>query len=257
MTNLQAKVRLSKQVSLVSKFSRNEAEKLINSGSVSVNGKVVKSATFFVEEGDDIKIEGKGIPIKKISETKIIIFNKPRGFVVTRKDEQNRKTIYSILPNQFSNYIYVGRLDINTEGLVLLTNNSKLAHELEMPENGFEREYEVRVFGIVSEDKIKRMIKGVSIDGMHYKAKSVSVKKRKTDDSKNTWLSIILTTGKNREVRKLMNFFNLRVNRLMRVRYASFVIGNIPLGAYMEVHRTKLAKVISEVEEKCRKNLII
>jgi 23S rRNA pseudouridine2605 synthase len=139
--------------------------------------------------------------------------------------------------------------------LLLLTNSGRLAHELESPQNGFEREYEVRVFGIVSEDKMNRMQKGVTIDGLHYKAKSVSIKKKKTDDSKNTWLTIILDTGKNREVRKLMEFFNLKVNKLIRVRYANVAISGLQVGSYLELHRTKLAKVLELVKEKCKKEI--
>jgi 23S rRNA pseudouridine2605 synthase len=250
-------IRLSKQVSLISKFSRNEAEKLINSGRITVNGSVNKSATSYVKPSDSIKIEGAKTLEKTDKLIKIIALNKPRGFVVTRKDEKNRKTIYSFLPHEFSNYIYVGRLDINSEGLILLTNSGSLAHELEDPINEFEREYEVRVFGYVTPDKINRMIKGVSIDGLHYKAKSVEIKKRKTDDSKNTWLNVVLTSGKNREVRKLMEFFNLTVNRLVRIRYAHFSLNSIPLGAFMEIHRTKTEKVILSVQDKCQKILTL
>lgn len=246
------KFRLSKFISLISKFSRNEAEILINKGSVKVNGEIIKSATFFVTRNDDVKIEGAK-KLSLVKETKIIAFNKPRGFVVTRKDEKGRKTIYSLLPSEFSNYIYIGRLDIQTEGLILLTNNGDLAHAMEDPQNGFEREYEVRVFGVINEDKIDRMQKGVSIDGLHYKAKSVSILKRKSEGSTNTWLSVVLTTGKNREVRKLMKFFNLSVNRLVRVRYANVALGALPVGAYMQLHRTKLAKVLTEVSAKCSK----
>jgi 23S rRNA pseudouridine2605 synthase len=246
--------RLSKQVSLISKFSRNEAEKLINSGKVFVNGKCTTSATMFVSSEDKIEIKGEGL-MREPSQIKLIAFNKPKGFIVTKKDESGRKTIFDILPKQLSSFMYVGRLDMNTEGLLLLTNSGRLAHEFEDPENGFEREYEVRVFGLITEEKINRMQKGVTIDGLHYKAKAVFIKKRKTDDSKNTWLTVILDTGKNREVRKLMEFFNLRVNKLIRVRYANVSLSGLPLGSYMELHRTKLAKILQLVEEKCGKKV--
>jgi 23S rRNA pseudouridine2605 synthase len=246
--------RLSKLVSLKSKFSRNEAEKIIRDGAVFVNGSKITYPSAIVYEDD--KIDIKGFEVKKIpTAVEIIAFNKPRGFVVTRKDEKQRPTIYSILPKQFSDFTYVGRLDMNTEGLILLTNNAKIAHELEDPQNGFEREYEVRVFGLINDDKIDRMQKGVSIDGMHYKAKSVTIKKKKSDSSKNTWLSVILETGKNREVRKLLDFFNLRVNRLVRVRYGDVLLSGLPLGAYISFHRTKLTKFIQSIEEKCGKKI--
>lgn len=246
--------RLSKQVSLVSRFSRNEAEKLIHSGKVFVNGEKITSATSIVSIED--KIEIKGFATNEIpTEIKIIAFNKPRGFVVSKKDEKGRSTIYSILPKQFANYVYVGRLDMNTEGLILLTNNSKIAHELEDPNNQFEREYEVRVFGLITEEKLKRMQKGVSIDGMHYKAKSVAIKKQKTSDSKNAWLKIILETGKNREVRKLVEFFNLRVNRLIRVRYASVNLAQIATGQCLELHQRKITQVVKSIEDKCKKKI--
>lgn len=248
MNNLP--IRLSKQVSLISKFSRNEAEKLINSGKVFVNGEKTTSSTQFVSETDKIEIRGENlIPSKLASETKIIALHKPRGLVVTRKDEKSRKTIYSILPPSFSNYIYIGRLDIQSEGLILLTNSGDLAHKMELPANAVEREYEVRVFGIVSEEKINRMQKGVSIDSLLYKAKSVQIKKQKTEDSKNTWLSVVLTSGKNREVRKLMEFFNLKVNRLVRVRYGTVSLSSLPIGAYIELHRTKVAKILTDVKD--------
>ena len=242
--------RLSKKVSMISKFSRNEAEKLINAGKVFVNGEMIKSATKFVLDSDKVEVRGeKMIPSKLSSETKILALHKPRGLVVTRSDEKARKTIYSILPPTFSNFIYIGRLDIQSEGLLLLTNNGELAHEMELPAHCYEREYEVSVFGIVSDDKINRMMKGVSIDSLLYKAKSVEVKKRKTDDSKNTWISVVLTGGKNREIRKLMEFFNLKVNRLIRVRYGTVSIGALPVGAYMELHRTKVAKILENAKK--------
>lgn len=244
----------------MSNFSRNEAEKLINQKKVKVNGEVINSATFFVTKEDKIIIEGVK-PDKiatKIKDISIIALNKPRGLVVTRKDEKNRKTIYSILPSQYANYIYIGRLDMQSEGLILLTNSGDLAHAMESPKNEFEREYEVRVFGYLTPDKINRMTKGVSIDGLLYKAKSVTIKKRKGEDSANTWLSIVLVTGKNREVRKLMEFFNLSVNRLVRVRYGNVLLNaSMPVGSYMPLHRTKLAKILTEVSQKCGKDFNI
>lgn len=255
--NDTVKIRLSKKISLISDFSRKEAEVLIRESKIKVNQKIETSPAFLVDNQDLIQIDEKKIPNKVLSEIKIIAFNKPRGCVVTKSDEKDRKTIYSLLPRQYSNFIYIGRLDINTEGLLLLTNSGSFAREMELPANGFEREYEVRVFGLVTPEKLNRMVKGVSIDRLHYKASHVTIKKRYSDNSKNTLLSIILTTGKNREVRKLMEFFNLKVNRLKRVRYGSIMIGSLPLGGCIEFHRTKTHKLIKEIELKCQKNLTL
>lgn len=250
-------VRLSKQIALVSKFSRNEAEKLINAGHVTVNGKVVKSATFYVNQDDAVKINNASYAPKADAAIKVYAFHKPRGLVVTKSDEKNRKTIYSVLPPFLSNYVYIGRLDMNTEGLILLTNSGNLAHEMESPKNEFEREYDVRVFGTIDAHKIDRMTKGVSIDGLHYKAKSVTIKKQQTRDSKNVWLTVTLTTGKNREIRKLMEFLNLKVNRLIRTKYDSVSLGKLPVGGIIELHRSKLAKIVASVSKKCQKPLTL
>jgi len=200
--------------------SRRKIESWIESGMVTVNGVIITPGTM-VSLNDDIKVNGRKVNVKELlnNETRVIIYNKPEGKVCTRLDPEGRKTIYDDLPVLNSGrWVSVGRLDINTSGLLLLTTNGELAHRLMHPSYQVEREYAVRVFGKVSDQVLAQLKHGVEIDGEIYKFNSIS---KRSETNSNHWYHVTLSTGRNREVRKLWESQDVSVSRLIRLRYGA------------------------------------
>ena len=227
-TNIQ-EWRLSKYLSLFANLSRREAEKEIMSGTVMVNSALPKNAAIVVTKGDIITYKKRRIMpsktlLEKANEVECYAIYKPVGLIVTRKDEENRPIVYSLLPKEMQNFHYIGRLDFNSEGLLLFTNNPKFARDLENPKNKIPRVYHVKAHGLIDEKKLHRMQKGVIIEGESYKPDSITILPRTKEGASNTWLEITLTTGKNREIRKLLKHFNLQVVKLVRFSYGHFTI---------------------------------
>ncbi len=166
-------------------------------------------------------------------------FFKPNGVIVTSKDKENRKTIYDIIPKNLKKVISIGRLDINSEGLILLTNSGEFSRYLELPINNFERQYKVRVRGDVDLNKIKLIEKGITIDGINYSKNKIAIGKK---TGVNSWLSITLKEGKNREIRKLFKHIDLSVNRLLRVSYGPFKLEDMKEGEIREISSHFLKK---------------
>ena len=255
--------RLSKYVSLKKEIPRRSAEELIKNGFVKVDGEVVSNPTFFFEGeheitiGAEVKNQGDSKKSETIdlSDVKIAAFYKPAGYIVTRSDEKSRKTIYDILPNELRDFIYIGRLDLNSEGLLLLTNNGHVSQFLEKPINRFEREYRVRIFGFIDEKKLTRIQKGVVIEGVSYRPKKVELERGETlattqePKKQNLWLNIVLETGKNREVRKLMEHFNLQVSKLIRVRYGKIKVGLLKAGDVVFVDKRSVESICKKIIE--------
>lgn len=233
------KIRLSKYVALAHGISRHKAEVLISAGNVLIDGTPVLNPTIMIPSDiKDVTINKERVVLaKKPKETSVIVMHKPAGYVVTRSDEKDRATIYNLLPPKYKNYIYIGRLDLNSEGLLMLTNDGDLSQFFERPVNAIEREYKVRIKGILDEKKLYRIQKGVIIDGISYRPKDVWTIKKKTAESANCWIGITLVTGKNREVRKLMDHFGLTVSRLVRVRYGNIKLGALDKGAWYELDK--------------------
>lgn len=222
--------RLAKYIARSGVCSRRDAEKYILQQRVSVNGNIIETPAFNVNENDVVLLDGEKLP--QIEPTKLFIYYKPVGLVTTHKDDKGRQTVFETLPPEIGRVLSVGRLDLNSEGLLLLTNNGGLARELELPANAWSRRYRVRVHGKIDENKLKEIEKGVTIDGVHYGKVSLALD---SQNGTNAWLTVTLNEGKNREIRKLMKFAGLEVARLIRVSYGPFQLGNLKKGELKQV----------------------
>ena len=216
--------------------SRRDAEVWIAAGRVSVNGKVLDSPAFKVSDKDSIVVDGK--PVGKAQDTRLFLYHKPAGLVTTHKDEKGRSTVFDHLPSFMPRVVSVGRLDLNTEGLLLMTNDGELARFLELPATGWKRTYRVRVHGRVSSGKLAALKDGMKVDGVQYKSIEASIDEdAKEKGGTNTWLVVSLREGKNREIRKVMEALDLKVNRLIRISYGPFHLGEIPSEGTVEVKK--------------------
>lgn len=222
--------RIAKVVARAGVCSRREAERQIEQGRIAVNGIVLTSPACVVTETDVVTVDGKPLPAKE--KTRVWRYHKPAGLVTTRKDPQGRPTVFDSLPDTMPRVISIGRLDLNSEGLLLLTNDGEFARQMELPSTGWARRYRVRIHGEITPEMIDRLAKGVTINGVRYAPAQVTVDKKQ---GTNTWLTVSLKEGKNREIRRLMESFNLPVTRLIRVSYGPFQLGNLERGAVDEI----------------------
>lgn len=222
--------RLAKFIARSGVCSRRQAEGYIAQKRITVNGEIVESPAFNVEGTEKILFDGEKLPV--IESTRLWLYYKPVGLVTTHKDNLNRPTVFESLPQGMPRVVSVGRLDLNSEGLLLLTNNGELSRKLELPENGWSRRYKIKVHGYVDLKKLADLEKGVTVDGVRYGSVKAEIESEK---GTNAWLSISLSEGKNREIRKLMNFIGLDVARLIRLSYGPFQLGAIKKGEVKEV----------------------
>lgn len=221
--------RIAKRIARAGLCSRRDAEQWIADGRVSVNGTVLNTPAFKVSSDDKILVDGKALREKE--ETQLFLYHKPDGLVTTHKDEKGRKTVFESLPAGTPRLISVGRLDLNTEGLLLLTNDGELSRYLELPATGWVRQYRVRVHGRVNEQKLKNLKNGIKIDGIAYKSIDAKIDPQATEKTgTNTWLHVKLREGKNREIRRIMEALDLKVTRLIRTAYGPFNLGKLGKG---------------------------
>ena len=237
--------RIAKRMARAGLCSRRDAEKLIEDGRVRVNGKVIYSPALNVTDQDKIVVDGK--EVQAAEHTRMFLYHKPAGLVTTHHDEQDRDTVFGTLPKALGRVVSVGRLDLNTEGLLLLTNDGGLARFLELPANAWSRKYRVRVHGRVHQSKLDGLKRGIMWEGVKYQPIEASVdevpEERKSKGA-NTWLSMTLHEGKNREIRKVMESLDLKVTRLIRTDYGPFSLGKLPKGAVLEIKPHILKKQI-------------
>ena len=222
--------RIAKVIARAGVASRREAERLIETGCVTVNGKVIDRAALNVTDADRIAVNGR--PLDAPEPARLWLYHKPTGLVSTNKDEQGRATIYDKLPDDLPRVITVGRLDINSEGLLLLTNDGGVKRKLELPSTGWLRKYRVRVNGRPTDATFAPLREGVTVDGEHFAPMTVTLDRQK---GANAWITIALREGKNREVRRAMEAVGLIVNRLIRVSYGPFQLGQLQPGAVEEI----------------------
>ncbi|MGH1374851.1 MAG: pseudouridine synthase [Alphaproteobacteria bacterium] len=233
--------RIAKRIARAGICSRRDAEKLVNEGRVKVNGKVIDSPALNVVGEDHIVVNGKPLPEKQ--QARMFMYHKPPGLVTTHKDEQGRSTVFENLPDSMPRVVSVGRLDLNTEGLLLLTNDGELSRYLELPETGWARRYRVRVNGKVDERRLKSLKNGITVEGIRYKSIEAVLEQPPEGENKigaNSWLMITLREGKNREVRRVMEAIGLRVTRLIRTDYGPFSLGKMTRGSAVEIKTSVL-----------------
>ncbi|MDF1794428.1 MAG: pseudouridine synthase [Thalassobaculaceae bacterium] len=228
--------RIAKRLARAGLCSRRDAERWIADGRVAVDGTLLDSPAVTVTDESEIAVDGK--PLPKIEPPRLWRYYKDRGTVTTARDPEGRKTVFDTLPADMPRVITVGRLDLDSEGLLLLTNDGALARYLELPSTGWTRRYRVRVFGPLNEKTLAGLKRGVTIDGVAYGAIEVTIDKASRT---NSWLTVGLKEGKNREIRRVMEHVGLSVSRLLRVSYGPFQLGDIPSGGVEEV-KTRVLK---------------
>ncbi len=233
--------RVAKVIARAGLASRREAEAWITAGRVAVNGKVVASPALNVTPADRVAVDGQPLPVRE--RTRLFLYHKPRGLLTTHADPGRRATIFTVLPKSLPRLISVGRLDINTEGLLLLTNDGGLARMLELPATGWLRRYRVRAHGRVAQDQLDRLREGVTIDGIRYGP--IEARLDRTQES-NVWLTFAIREGKNREVKNVLGQLGLAVNRLIRISFGPFQLGDLPEGAIAEVKTRTLREQLGE-----------
>jgi 23S rRNA pseudouridine2605 synthase len=222
--------RIAKWLARAGVASRRDAEKLIAAGAVSLNGSRISHPATLVSQGDVVAV--RGVTVDAPERTRLWRYHKPPGLVTTHRDPQGRPTVFEKLPPDMPRVISVGRLDLTSEGLLLLTNDGALARRLELPSTGWVRRYRVRVHGYGDERRLAALAKGVSIDGVSYGPIDAGLDSRQGD---NAWLTVSLREGRNREVRRVMAHLGLTVTRLIRVAYGPFQLGTLPRGTVSEV----------------------
>lgn len=233
--------RIAKRMARAGLCSRREAETWIADGRVKVNGKLLDTPAFKVTSKDKIEVDDKLIQQKE--RTRLWLFHKPSGTVTTNFDPEGRKTIFELMPPELPRLITVGRLDINTEGLLLMTNDGGLARVLELPATGWLRRYRVRVHGRVKQEMLDTLKEGIAVEGILYGAITAEIEH---EQGSNSWLNVSLREGKNREIKKVMGHLGLEVTRLIRVSFGPFQLGDLPPGTVREIRSRMLRDQLGE-----------
>jgi 23S rRNA pseudouridine2605 synthase len=228
-------MRIAKAMAHAGLCSRRDAEKWIEQGRVAVNGTVLTTPAYVVKPGADVTVDGK--PLPQAEAPRLWRYHNPKGLVTSHKDPQGRKTVFEALPADLPRVVSVGRLDLNTEGLLLLTTDGELARHLELPSTGWLRRYRVRAHGKVAQADLDRLAKGMTVDGVHYGPVEARIDR---EQGSNVWLTLGLREGKNREVKRLAEALGLTVNRLIRVSFGPFTLGDLPPGQVSEVKQRVL-----------------
>jgi 23S rRNA pseudouridine2605 synthase len=224
--------RIAKRLARAGVASRREVERLIEAGRVSVNGERLTTPAVKVSPSDRVTLDGR--PVGAVQPTRLFRYHKPPGLVTTHRDPQGRPTVFDSLPAGLPRLISIGRLDLNSEGLLLLTNDGELARRLELPASGLVRRYRARARGRVDPARLARLKDGITVDGVRYGPILAEIEPGH-EGGANQWLVLSLAEGKNREVRRVLEALGLAVNRLIRVSYGPFDLGTLPVGKAEEV----------------------
>lgn len=230
MSDVQRGDRIAKWLARAGVASRRDVERMLTEGRVKLNNAVVTHPATFVDAKDIIQVDGA--VVGEPERTRVWRYHKPDGLVTTHRDPEGRPTVFDKLRTQLPRVISVGRLDLTSEGLLLLTNDGALARRLELPTTGWLRRYRVRVHGVVDAGALKRLADGVTVDGVRYGPIEAALDNRKGE---NAWLTVSLREGRNREIRKVMSHLGLAVTRLIRIAYGPFQLGTLERGGIEEI----------------------
>lgn len=222
--------RIAKVLARAGVASRREAERMIEAGRVSVNGRKINSPALNVSPADKISVDGA--PLAEPEQPRMWLYHKPTGLVTTTRDEKGRKTIFDDLPEELPRVMSIGRLDLNSEGLLLLTNDGEIKRRLELPSTGWLRRYRVRMKGTPEDTTFEPLRKGLVIEGERFQPMEVKLDRQQ---GANAWATVALREGKNREIRRAMEALGLSVNRLIRVSYGPFQLGDLKSGTVEEI----------------------
>ncbi len=233
--------RIAKVLARAGLASRRDAEEMVTQGRVTVNGRVINSPALDVTANDVVAVDGKDLPPRE--RTRLFLYHKPKGLMTTHADPEGRPTVFDNLPEGLPRLISVGRLDFNTEGLLLLTNDGGLARELELPETGWLRRYRVRAHGEITQAQLDQLKDGIEVDGVKHGPIDATLER---DQGANVWLVFAIREGKNREVRNVMAHLGLEVNRLIRISYGPFQLGELEEGQVEEVKTRVLREQLGE-----------
>ena len=240
--------RIAKLLARAGVASRREIERMIADKRITLNGKPVETPATFLTDLKGVSVDGK--PVGPVEATMLVAFNKPTGLITAERDPAGRATIYSALRNALPKgtprLMPIGRLDLNTEGLLLLTNDGGLKRQMELPKTGIPRTYRARAFGDVSQEQLEELIEGVEIDGVRYG--SIDANLEQGSSGKNNWIEMTITEGKNREVRRVLEYLGLKVNRLIRVAYGPFMLGDLPRGQAAIIRKGDLSRFQSQLK---------
>ena len=247
MTEFEKGERIAKVIARAGLCSRRDAEAWIATGRVTVDGRVLTSPAATVTAASRIEVDGE--PLPAAAAARLFRYHKPRGEITTTRDPQDRTTVFDRLPAELGRLQAVGRLDINSEGLLLLTNDGALKRQLELPSSGWLRRYRVRAHGRVTAERLAALAKGVTVEGVDYGPVEAALDHQ---TGTNAWLTIGLREGKNREVRKICAHLGLSVNRLIRIAYGPFSLGKLPKRALDEVEPARLRRALG-LEDKTKK----
>lgn len=237
--------RIAKVLARAGVCSRREAERWIAEGRVAVDGQVLTTPAVTVTAESDVRVDGEPLPAPE--RPRLWRYHKPAGFVTTHRDEKGRPTVFDALPKELPRLISIGRLDLNSEGLLLLTNDGALARRLELPSTGWIRRYKVRVHGEVDTEGLPGLARGITIDGTAYGPIRASLERRQ---GSNAWIMMALREGKNREVRRVLEHLGLQVTRLIRLSYGPFQLGNLERSAVDEVPKKVLAEQLGHADRR-------
>lgn len=222
---------------------------MIADGRITLNGKPVETPATFLRDLKGVSVDGK--PVAGPEPAQLFAFHKPTGLITAERDAAGRATIYSALrnalPKDTPRLMPIGRLDLNTEGLLLLTNDGGLKRQMELPSSGIPRTYRARAFGEVSQEQLEDLIEGVEIDGVRYGSINANLE-RGGAGGKNQWIEMIITEGKNREVRRVLEYLGLKVNRLIRTAYGPFMLGDLPRGQAQRIKKGDLDRFVSSLK---------
>lgn len=230
-------MRIAKFLADAGLCSRREAEKMILAGRVKVNGTTLDTPAFLVDQESKVTVDDKDIKLDLTKKARLWKFYKPARCLTTNYDPAGRETVFSYLPKSLPRLIAIGRLDYNTEGLLLFTNSGELARQLELPSSGIQRVYKVKVYGVFHQDLVKKIVPQITIKGIKYTVKSVKII---SQQDKQTWLEMHLLEGKNREIRNIFEHFGFKISRLIRASYGDIDLSELRTGEVLEVKRSRL-----------------